>query len=254
MKTFLLSVILIYGLSYISYGQDGQEISKSFPATDKVVLETSHSALLIEATTGNEIQIETIGYKAPPERAKGLRSLSSRGNDNTGMGLEVTNTGGTTNIVKATGQSIDYKIRVPAKTHLNIKNTGWQKDPIKILGLTGEIEVQTMGSDIHLEQVTGPIVAHTTSGDILVKFASVNQAKPTSIVNTSGYIDVTIPATAKATLHLRSTSGSLYSDLDLDTKKDGMNMYSNRITGQLNGGGVEISLHSVSSDVFVRKQ
>jgi DUF4097 and DUF4098 domain-containing protein YvlB len=125
-----------------------------------------------------------------------------------------------------------------------------------VKGSQGEIEIKTMNSDVILEEVSGPIVAKSTSGDITVKFANLNQEKPSSIVNTSGFIDVTMPAGAKSNMKLRSISGEIYSDLDLEMPNSGnfKHTYGANIDGKVNGGGVDIDLHAISGNIYLRKK
>lgn len=215
-----------------------------------------NSDVTIEAYSGTEVQIEVAGFDGPPERAKGLRALSSRGQDNTGVGLEITTSGGTMSIKKTTGQLVDYRIKVPVKANLKIEEDGWgaSKDFV-VKGSQGEIEIKTTISDIILEEVSGPVVANTTSGDITVKFAALTQEKPTSIVNTSGFIDITMATNVKADFNLKSISGEIFSDLDLEMPANGFkNNYSSNVEGKLNGGGVEINLHAISGNIYLRKK
>lgn len=212
--------------------------------------------LKVEAYSGTEVQIEVSGFTGPPERAKGLKALSARGQDNTGLGLEITSSGGAMTIKKATGQSVDYRIKVPVKANLKIEEDGWGgSGDYHIRGSMGEIEIKTTNSDIVLEEVSGPIVAKTTSGDITVSFSNLQMDKPSSIVNTSGFIDVTLAASAKATMKLKSISGEIFSDLDLDFPDSKFkNRYSSNFEGTINGGGAEISLHAISGNVYLRKK
>jgi hypothetical protein len=120
------------------------------------------------------------------------------------------------------------------------------------------LEVKTNDGSIELSQVTGPIVASSTSGNITVTYTSVEQSKPSAISNISGVIDITMPAGTKGNLKLTSISGEIYSDLEVKMATGRENMTrlggGNSIEGTLNGGGVEISLNTISSDIFVRKQ
>lgn len=247
---------IVLGLLMVCFALQAQSISKAFNSTGTITIVMDNADLKIEAYSGSEVQIEASGYKGPPERAKGLKALSARGQDNTGMGIEIMTSGGAMTIKKATGQSVDYHIKVPAKANLKIEEDGWGgSGDYYVKGSTGEIEIKTSNSDIILEEISGPVVAKTTSGDITVSFANMNMEKPTSIVNTSGFIDVTMSASAKANLKLRSITGEIYSDLDLKVPdSEFKNHYSSNFDGMLNGGGVEIDLHAISGDIYLRKK
>lgn len=104
----------------------------------------------------------------------------------------------------------------------------------------------------------GPVVANSISGEIKVAFSGLSQEKPTAISTVSGVIDITMPAVTKSNLKLRSINGEMYTDFDLGIKntKDGLSRVGtgNNIESAINGGGVEMVLHTVSSDIYIRKQ
>lgn len=247
---------IVLGLAVACFALQAQSINKAFSSSGTITIIMDNADLKVEAYSGTEVQIEVSGYEGPPERAKGLKALSARGQDNTGLGLEIVTSGGAMTIKKTSGQSVDYRIKVPVKANLKIEEDGWGgSGDYYVKGSMGEIEIKTTNSDMILEDISGPVVAKTTSGDITVTFASMNTEKPTSIVNTSGFIDVSMPAAAKANMKLRSISGEIFSDLDLKIPdSEFKNHYSSNFNSKLNGGGVEIDLHAISGNIYLRKK
>lgn len=242
-------------------GAYAQKFTKAFSSSSgkkTVEIYLENVDLVIDGNAGNEVLIESEGFKGIPDRAKGLRPLYNGATDNTGLGLEVTETNNTITIKKASSQDLHCQIKVPASAALKIQEVGWTSNDILIRGISGEIEVKSNGSDIRLENVTGPVVANSTSGDIDVIFSQVNQQQPTSISNISGSIDISMPAATKATLDLSSITGEIYTDLDvkMEGEKEGMRSLGGgrKILGTLNGGGVEISLRAISDNIYLRKK
>ncbi|MFN7119661.1 MAG: DUF4097 family beta strand repeat-containing protein [Saprospiraceae bacterium] len=234
-----------------------QKFSKAFSGggSKRVVIEADKADLKIIGTSGNEVSIEADGEFEMPERAKGLKPLYRNASDNTGIGLEVTESGGVMTIRKATSKDAEYIIRIPADAALKIEEESWEGSEFEISDLKGEIEVKSLGSDIVIKNVTGPVTANTTSGDIIVVFSSVSQSAPTTISNISGFIDVTMPASTKATLRMESISGDIYTDFELSLKEKGMpRVGGSRISNTINGGGVEITLKAISDDIYLRKK
>ncbi len=234
-----------------------QKFSKAFSGggSKRVVIEADKADLKIIGTTGNDVSIEADGDFELPERAKGLKPLYRNASDNTGLGLEVTESSGVMTIRKATGKDAEYTIRIPADAALKIEEESWEGSEFEISDLKGEIEVKSLGSDIVITNVTGPVTANTTSGDITVVFSSVSQSAPTTISNISGFIDVTMPSATKANLRMESISGDLYTDFDLTTQNKGMpRVGGSKVNTTLNGGGVEITLKCISDDVYLRKK
>jgi len=225
----------------------------------KIVITADNSEMKIEGYDGDEVQIRVSNFEAPPERAKGLKPLYNSAVDNSGIGLSVLQEGNVLNINKATRKEGKYTIRVPRKVSLSFEELNWQGDDLSISNVAGDLEIKTNTSSIHLDKVTGPVVASTTAGDITIVYASaVEQSKPSSISNISGIVDVTLPGNTKANLKMKSITGEIYSDLDLSLGQSKGPMKrvggGHTVEGSINGGGVEISLNTISSDIYLRKQ
>lgn len=224
----------------------------------KIVIEMDAGNLKIEGYDGNEVIIKGNGFQAPPEQAKGLRPLYNSAIDNTGVGLSVTTQNNVLKIEKASRKNTNYEIRVPKKAAIFYEQANWHPADIYIKDVEGDLEIKTKNGKIELYDVTGPVVANSTSGDIKVVYSNVNQTKPSAISVISGFIDVTLPANTKANLSLRSITGEMYTDFDLGlkTSKEGMPRVGggNNIDATTNGGGVEIKLNSISSNIYLRKQ
>lgn len=211
---------------------------------------------------GDEVIIESRDYVAPPKRAEGLKPLYNQVEDNTKLGLSVTKTNNTLSIKNASRTSANYVIRVPKNASVVYKETTWQGGNLSIADLTGEIELKMNNSDVALNNVSGPVVANNTNGSIQIVFSSLNQNKPSAISTVNGEIDVTLPASNKANLKLKSMQGEIYTDFNMEVKREkekdeeGLELIGGggNIDGKINGGGVEISVQSISSDIFIRKK
>jgi hypothetical protein len=224
----------------------------------KVTIMLDAPNLKIEGYNGNEVIVQTTAkIEAPPERAKGLRPLYNSAVDNTGIGLSVTSENGVVRIEKASRKNMPYTIRVPQKVAILYEQINWGSGDVTVQNVEGDLEIRTKNGDINLMNVTGPIVANTTNGEVKVVYSALNQNKPTAISTISGAIDVTLPASTKANFKLSSINGEMYTDFDLGTtKKDGMTRMGggHTINGTTNGGGVDLQLKTISSDIYIRKQ
>ena len=106
-----------------------------------------------------------------------------------------------------------------------------------------------------MEDITGPALVSTVYGKVEATFSSVSQKGPISLESTYAVVDVTVPASAKADLTIKTPYGEAFSDLDITfPKKDGMRKVSSIIEGQVNGGGIEMYLKASYSNVYLRKK
>ncbi|MFY0601017.1 MAG: DUF4097 family beta strand repeat protein [Cyclobacteriaceae bacterium] len=217
------------------------------------------SDLEIIGVEGNKIIIIATNYKGMPEKAKGLKPLSATGSENTGIGLRVTQEGNEVQISGASRSANDgrYQIKLPKSTKLYVDYQGWDGGDVLIENMTSEVEISSNISDLVFKDVTGPIVANTLSSNIEVRFSSLNQSSPTSLSSTSGDIDVSIPILTKGNFDLSTISGEIYTDLDfeIDTEKSDLKRIGGGTSTKatLNGGGVKMSIHCISGNVFIRK-
>ena len=112
-----------------------------------------------------------------------------------------------------------------------------------------------------MEQVGGPVVVNTTSGNIDLVYSTLAQDKPNALKTISGYIDITLPANSKANLGIYNVTGRVFTDLEIESTNKGsyrakdLNPISNsnKFNGLLNGGGVQLKINNISGDVYLRK-
>ena len=258
-KQLIVCVCLAIGLPS-AFAQE-YKTSLTNSKDHKVTIDMEGGEIKVEGHSGDGVVIvASSGYEsaAPPERAKGLKPLYNSAVDNTGIGLSVTQANGGLTIEKATRKAISYTIRLPRNVAVLYQQLNWQGAKVTINNMDGDLEVRTNNASIDLNKVTGPVVANTISGEINVVYSGLSQDKPTAISTISGEIDVTLPATARSTMKLRTITGEVYTDFDLGVKqsKDGMTKVggSNNVDGATNGGGVELQLKTISSNIYIRKQ
>jgi DUF4097 and DUF4098 domain-containing protein YvlB len=96
---------------------------------------------------------------------------------------------------------------------------------------------------------------------------SVDGSKPLAFSTLNGVVDVTLPADLKADLTVKSSHGAVYSDFDVTlgrsrsvTERNGSpdGRYRIRIDetirGTINGGGVDLTIHTLNGAVYIRKK
>jgi len=149
----------------------------------------------------------------------------------------------------------ENKMYLPKDLNLKVDYTNWNTGDLIIKKMAGEVEAKAFSSDLEPHDVTGPIIAHTLSSDLVVTMTTLSQDSPSSLSSTSGDIELSIPSSTKGTFKMGTVSGGIYTDLDFDLgDKKAQRIGGMNSTGKLNGGGVEIALRSVSGNVYVRKR
>lgn len=105
-------------------------------------------------------------------------------------------------------------------------------------------------------QVTLPrnakLKLETINGNIDIKGATAGVEAKTI----SGFVDMTWPKSKGANVAVKTITGEVYSDLDIDfgNKKDKNPIVGYLLEGKFNGGGPEVKLESISNNVYLRKK
>jgi DUF4097 and DUF4098 domain-containing protein YvlB len=136
---------------------------------------------------------------------------------------------------------------------------------ISVENVEGEIEVESLNGSVTLTNVAGAVVANTQNGPITVTLSRVTADKQMAFTSFNGKVDVTLPASIKATMKMRSDNGDVFTDFDVQLQQSpparttrGNNgrtrIEVNRaLYGTVNGGGPEIELRSFNGSIYLRK-
>ena len=257
MKKYVLLPLLALGLALPAQLR-AQEFKMKFnsPQNRKLVLDMDGSDVTVEGYDGDELVIRgSGGYEAPPALANGLRAVYSSGTDNTRLGLAVAQAGDNTIRITRTARHDDrYTVRLPRQTDVAFAQDGWGSDDLLVRDLAGRIEVSLKSGNLKLLNVSGPVVANTVSGDILIKYGA-TPIEPSAVSSVSGNVDVALPAPSKISLSMRSISGEIYTDFDLSLGGGNSlrHVGGQTVEGRANGGGATLSLKTISGDIYVRK-
>lgn len=258
MKTLKCCLLALF-LSVLAGPARAQEYKIPVQNTkdNKLVLKNFSGHLPVEGYSGNEIVISSSSLDLEqPERAKGLKPVYPGGTDNTGIGLDVQQKEGQilVSCLLPFTRHGEYRIKVPDNLALDIQSGCENSTEITITGMKNEIEIQNC-HDITLENVTGPLILSTISGNIDIVCNDIAANTPFSINSVSGDIDIAIPGNAAINLEMRTVTGGFYSDFDFpETDQDMKRVGGNRFSYKLNGGGSKFSLVTVSSNIYLRKK
>ena len=254
MKTKFVSIVVMLLMAEVLHAQE-YKIAKSTGRLE--IKEVNH--VTIEGHSGNEIIFTSHDDSGEgDERAKGLRSVSSSGlEDNSGIGLSVVDKGAIIEVQQLRKMDGDeYTIKVPKGVIVSYLHSSPHGDDVVFRNIENEIEVSTLHNDVNLNNVTGPLTIKTVHGDIEVAFGPALK-NPISIVSVHGHVDVAMPTTTKANLKLGTVYGEIFVDPDfkIEIEKAGnMVKYSDNVNGKINGGGLDITLSSTHSNLYLRKK
>jgi DUF4097 and DUF4098 domain-containing protein YvlB len=229
----------------------------SRPAVIKV--STVNGSIQVKAHSGKDvlIDIDESGPRTRPAPNGMKQILTGSG----GVSVEEENNVVT---IKPEHGNGSYSVLVPEKSSVHLKSVNGKE--LRVEGVEGEINAETVNGAIVIVDASGPVVAHALNGRLTASLKQVPAGKPMSFSTLNGRIDVTLPASAKADLKINNQRGETYSDFEVDVKTSVSRNESGRdngpryrlnlqrsIVGQINGGGPEISMRSMNGTIYIRK-
>lgn len=218
-------------------------------------LELNIGRAVVEGYNGSEIIFTSSDHdKSHDERAKGLKEINSLGlDDNTGLGINVSEKGDVITVrqLKKTN-SPNVRIQVPKGLIISYDYESQYGGDVRFQNLENEIEVAAQYNSVELENVTGPLTVKTIYGHVEASLGS-NVKGPVSVVSVYGYADVALPVTVKADLRLSTSYGEIYvaPEFKIDIEHTGDD---DRVTGKINGGGMNVDISSSYGKVYLRKK
>ncbi|HUS86145.1 MAG TPA: hypothetical protein VMW76_02805 [Bacteroidales bacterium] len=157
-------------------------------------------------------------------------------------------------------RTIDFTILVPRDFSLKVGSKDYGE--IKIVRIDGEIEANNPGGNISVENIRGPVVLTSVAGNVMARFASIDNDRPSMMTSFDGNIDVSVPEEVCLTFNLKSQKGEVLTDLDIKMAKREPRIGSQgeaRIyqqddwsTGHLNRGGTEFIISTYYGNIVIK--
>ncbi|HEY4061312.1 MAG TPA: DUF4097 family beta strand repeat-containing protein [Puia sp.] len=274
-RTFAgMALLLITGMEVSA--QKDKETKES--SNEQLVVPLSspgkHYSLRVGITTGS---IKVVSYPGKEividVHSRGRGSDDGDRDEGTGMrrihtpdGYEVTAHEDDNNVTvhnSNPNKSMDLSLKIPQDVKLTLSTVNG--GDIDVENIKGEIEVQDVNGSIRLTNIEGSVVANSVNGGVTVSFLSVDPKAPMAFSTLNGNVDVTLPASTKANLKLKSDRGEIFSDFDIAidksepkvVKSSDNKMYKlekeDWVKGTINGGGVEILMKNMQGGIYIHK-
>ncbi len=268
MKTIhqYITAVLLFLITISAWAQESGEIP--IPLSDpnkraKLKVHINYGSISVRGAARKDILVK---YSAAADRdgnksdRSGLRRIGGGTLD-----LEVSEN---SNFVKVQSDSWNNKVNltleVPAGIDMILHT--YNDGDIDIANIQGEIELTNYNGEIRAENISGSLVATTYNGEIKASFDKVTDGAPMSFITYNGDVDLTFPATLKATLKMKTQQGDIRTDFDVTTIKSGPVQKTDtkggtyRVTiddwvrGTINGGGPEFIMRNYNGDILIRKR
>jgi len=254
--------------------QDPQKATVAFSDPSrpkKLVVDTMFGSVTVRGYNGQEVIVETTGRAGirPRGRKEAEPPAGMHRIGGSYSGVEITEESNTVKVSNGPSPfaAADLVIQVPVQTSVSVNaRVG---DSVTIENITGEIEANNMNGQVTITNVSGSVMAHSMNGKIVANINSVTPDKAMSFSTMNGEIDVTLPASIKANVKLKTDHGDIFTDFDikLDSKAAPPQVEDNRkrggryriqfdrgTSGTINGGGPEIQFTTFNGSILIHKK
>ncbi len=179
---------------------------------------------------------------------------------------------------------VDYTVRVPRRCSANVSGVS---NRASVAGLQGELHLTTVSGEVELREVngpmhfnavsggvhgarlSGPLALETVSGKVQLEECTFPEANistvsggiwidtdlasgPYRFKSVSGGLHLVVPAESALSVSMSSLSGRIHTSLPADIRSsERRHGPGGKITADLNGGGVEVHLNSVSGNLEI---
>jgi hypothetical protein len=153
--------------------------------------------------------------------------------------------------------------RVPRRATLNLSTVN--DGEIVVRDIVGDLELENINGPITATNINGSVIAESVNNPITVGLAGVAAGGATSLSSLNGDITLTLPASAKAELHLDTSRGEIVSDFELDVKPSKPRIERNEsrggvsvrmedvIVATVNGGGPVVRVKTLNGTIKIAK-
>lgn len=238
------------------------------PITDPgkpVTLQISriHGSIEVEGADVSEIQIilQTPEARQAKPRSDGLRRVP-----NVSMGLIAEEQNNVVKVALQPNAQAPVLLRVPRRVNLVASTVNGGH--IRVRGLSGELELRNTNGAIYADDVSGTVVANTTNGPVRVRLLQVTNDRAMSFSSLNGDIDVTLPASTRANLQMKTNNGEILTDFEMniqpssatvkrgDTRTRGGHRVEvdRNVVATINGGGAAYHFTTFNGDIIIRSR
>lgn len=238
-----------YGPVSVRAGGDRQVVVNAILASDKVEIDPTQAGNRVEFRThalqrvnDNDGRVE---YTVSVPAGSNINIRTMNGD------ISVENLHGDIVLADDAG---NVEVRSCGGGHVHVRTIS---GPITLINITnGHVEITSVSGNVTLQNVMGPMVSVNTNRGSIKFDGDVGQNGEYSLINNTGDIDFTVPATASMDLTARSISGSVQNDFPLQQKSHtSFEVQPGRaFAGTSNTASSTVELRSFSGTIRVKKR
>jgi len=260
---------ILFCLTLIGGGVGAQSQSFVVPLSNPgqpVLLEASvmMGSISVVGYEGSEVQVEVTFEEDSDDEEEGEEREGLKRIPSSSGGVTVEEKNNKVEIgTDWSNEEIHLEVKVPFQTSVHLG--GINGDFVQVEGVTGAHELSHTNGEITAKNMRGSVIANTTNGDVVVELLELDPDTPMSFSSFNGDVQVTLPISVKANLHMQTGQGDVYTDFDIQllptqpkvTQEHEGSGYRVRmekaVEGTIGGGGPEFRFKTFNGDIILRQ-
>lgn len=142
--------------------------------------------------------------------------------------------------------SVDFALRVPAGIALTARTVNGR---VEVEDLTGPVSAHTVNGSVQVA-TSERAEARTVNGSIDVEMGSASWSEPISLETVNGSVTVTLPADVNAEVRASSVNGRVSTEFPLEVPRT---WHGGRARGTLGSGGSSLDVETVNGSIRIRR-
>lgn len=266
MKKQLIAITLIWISATYVIGQSNEIIVPISEPTKrgKLKVDIHYGSITVKGLPRKDVLVKYVpGEDEDKKNTKakdGLKRISGGSLD-----LEVSEDKNEVTVESSSwSNKLNLTIEVPSGFDLNLST--YNDGDVMVSNIQGSIEISDYNGSIRAENISGSVLADSYNGEIKVTFDKITEGTPMSFSTYNGDIDLTFPASLKASLKMKTEQGEVLSSFDMNVTRNGpiqkkeakggvyKVVVDEWVKGDVNGGGPEFTLKNYNGDIIIRKK
>ncbi|MEM6359185.1 MAG: DUF4097 family beta strand repeat-containing protein [Bacteroidota bacterium] len=265
MKKIITTILIVLAILELSKAQDTGELTIPFsdPAKrGKVKVDIRKGSIDVIGANRKDVLIKYSSSRSKKDKPMkdGLKVIASSATD-----LEISERNNFIDIQSDSwNRGVNLIVEVPSNVDLHVET--YNNGDLYVKNVNGEIVADNYNGEIVAEEISGSLVADTYNGKIVARFNTVTPDTPMAFTTYNGDVDLTLPASFKASMKMKTARGEVYSGFDFTVEKNKPVTKTEKksgtykvylddwVRGNINGGGAEVMIKNYNGDIYLRKK
>jgi hypothetical protein len=148
--------------------------------------------------------------------------------------------------------AVNVRIEVPRRTDLYLHTSNVRL--VHVVGVRGEIEVESSNGAVELEDVGGSVAVSTSNGPITARVSALDEGSTVSLLTSNGPIRLTLPASFEGRVLAETDGDPIHSEFPVVREPvAGVTRPGRVLSGRIGAGGALVRLRTDNAQIHLTR-